>query len=155
VTTSSQVVVLAEDARQQSLVRRYLYRLGYESHDIRFEKLPAGKGCGEQWVRERYAGAVCAYRARSAKAATALIVVIDADLDSVDRRADQFALKLQRRGLEPRRGDERVAQLIPGRHVETWIICLNGLPADEVTSYKTSLSDPDGQTRSAALRLYE
>jgi hypothetical protein len=44
VTTSSQVVVLAEDARQQSLVRRYLYRLGYESHDIRFEKLPAGKG---------------------------------------------------------------------------------------------------------------
>lgn len=49
---ASQVIVLAEDAMHQRFVLRYLERLGHSNHDVRFEPLPAGRGCGEQWVRE-------------------------------------------------------------------------------------------------------
>ena len=62
---ASQVIVLAEDQRHQRFVRRYVERLGYTIHDVRFESLPAGRGCGEQWVREHYTAAVKAYRWRS------------------------------------------------------------------------------------------
>jgi hypothetical protein len=75
----SQVVVLVEDERQQRFVRRYLYRVGYSTHDIRFDPLPAGRGSGAQWVLNRYTEAVMAYRSRSARAMTALVVAIDAD----------------------------------------------------------------------------
>ena len=61
----ARIVVLAEDIRHQSFVRRYLYQLDYKTHDIRFESLPSGRGCGEQWVRQRYANAVAALNCRA------------------------------------------------------------------------------------------
>jgi ATPase subunit of ABC transporter with duplicated ATPase domains len=63
----ARIVVLGEDIRHQSFVRRYLYQLDYKTHDMRFESLPGGRGCGEQWVRQRYANAVGSYREISAR----------------------------------------------------------------------------------------
>src|SRR5215813_1327143 len=85
------VVVLAEDKRQQRFIRRFLYEKGLRPHEIRMEALASGRGCGEQWVRERYVTAVKAYRERFARAKTALVVAIDADTETVDRRRRQLA----------------------------------------------------------------
>jgi hypothetical protein len=125
VSKASLVIVLAEDQRHQRFVRHYLYRLGYAQHDIRFEPLPNGRGCGEQWVRDRYTKAVAAYRARHAR--TALVVVIDADTRSVAERRSQLP--------DDRSEGEAIAILIPKRHIETWILCLNAENVDENTDY--------------------
>ena len=112
---ASQVIVLAEDQPHQRFVHRYLEQLGYSRHDIRFEDLPAGRGCGEQWVRERYARAVLAYRWRSARARTALVVVIDADKYDVERRLRQLGEALEAVETEARGNAERIAHFIPKR----------------------------------------
>ena len=61
--------------------------------------LPTGKGCGEQWVRMRYAEEVKAYRNRSARARTALVVAIDADNRQVSDRVSQLGDALADAGL--------------------------------------------------------
>lgn len=123
---ASLVIVLAEDQRHQRFIRHYLYRLGYEQHDIRFEPLPNGRGSGEQWVRDRYSKLAAAYRARHAR--TALVVAIDADMHLVRERRNQLPSE--------RSADEAIAILIPKRHIETWILCLTGEHVDENTDYR-------------------
>jgi len=84
----SQVIILAEDRRQQNLFRRFLLRCGVRSGQMRFSPLSAGKGCGEQWVRAAYPKEVQACRSRNAGASTGLIVIIDADNNPLERRKD-------------------------------------------------------------------
>ena len=132
----SQVIVLAEDRRHQSFVRRYLRRLGHSEHDVRFEDLPSGRGCGEQWVRERYAKAVQDYRARSSRARTSLVVAIDADGGDRDRRLQQLQQTLNDAELPPRTDQERIAHVVPKRNIETWVLCLDGRLVDEGTDYR-------------------
>lgn len=129
-------MVLAEDTRHQSLIRRYLYRLGFTIRQIRFRDLPAGRGCGEQWVRERYAQEVAALRWRTSKAATALIVAIDADTVDLPKRSRQLSEALVQAGLPPREAAEQIAHLIAKRNVETWILCLSGESVNESEDYK-------------------
>ncbi len=150
----SQVVVLAEDNRHQGLVRRYLYRLGYTRHDIQMEDLPSGRRCGEQWVRERYAQAVRAYRGRSQRAKTALIIAIDADTGEVGRRVCQLREALDQKGLAARTDGEVIVHLIPKRNVETWILCLNDRPVDEITDYSGE-GGIDGLIPPAAVTFFE
>jgi len=132
---ASQVIVLAEDQCHQRFVLRYLERLRYSDHDVRFEPLPAGRGCGEQWVRERYASAVRAYRWRSKRAATALVVVIDADRGDVARRLRQFEEALESANESPRDGADKIAHFVPRRNIETWILFLTGRDVDEDSDY--------------------
>lgn len=80
----SEVVILAEDERHRNFVQHYLKGRGFRNDALRFEPLPVGRGCGEQWVRERYANAVKAYRQRAARAKSALVVAIDADVNEVE-----------------------------------------------------------------------
>lgn len=130
---ASEVTVLGEDARHQSFVRRYLYRLGYGLHQIRFLELPGDRGCGEKWVREHYASEVRKCRTRSARARTALIVVIDADISDLARRARQLHDALDE--LPARMEHEAIVHFIPKRNVETWILCLSDILVDEITDY--------------------
>jgi hypothetical protein len=135
----SQVIVLAEDARHQQFIRHYLKRLGLSLHEMRFEELPSGRGSGEQWVRERYAGAVMAYRARVVRAQTTLVVAIDANGDA-NRRIRQLQRALEEGGAAPRSDHDRIVHLIPNRNIESWIRCLAGANADEDTDYS---KEPD------------
>lgn len=152
---ASRVVVLAEGARDQAFVRGYLRRLGYSNHEIRWEPVSGGiRGSGENWVRTRYAKNVQAFRRRSARAATALVVMIDADTGSVAQRAEQLRDCLQQAALAPRRDDERIAHLIPKRAVESWILCLNGHTVDEETDYRNDRR-VEGDVASAAIKFYE
>ena len=150
---ASLVIVLAEDERHQRFVRHYLGRLGYERHDLRFEALPSGRGSGEQWVRERYGPAVEVYRERVVRAKTALIVVIDADIAAVTDRLQQFKKSLEDRGLNPRADREAIVHLIPKRHVETWVLCLNGQAVDEETDYSRN-ADVEHFIQPAALEFF-
>ena len=137
----SLVVILVEDERHEMLVRRYLRRLQMEAHQMTFLRSPSGAGSAEQWVRTRFAKEVRAYRSRHARAASALIVMIDADAHSVDERIDQLDQSLTEDGAPVVRARERVVRLIPKRNVETWILCLNGESVDEETDYKRARTD--------------
>ena len=137
---ASWFIVLVEDQRQQAFVRRYLKRID-KRNQIQFDSLPAGKLAGEQWVRSRYAANVAAYRARAARAGTALVVVIDADTHEVAYRVDQLAKALEEGNIGARGAREQISHLIAKRNIETWILCLNnkrfkGHPINEQEDYK-------------------
>src|SRR5271169_719860 len=105
----SMVIVLVEDQRHEMLVRRYLRKRGMERHQITVIPFPSGKGSAEQWVRTRFAKEVGAYRRRTAgaKAATALVVTIDADSNSVDKQLAHLERGLVETGMEPVAQDEQ------------------------------------------------
>ena len=150
-TNFSLVVVLAEDEIQARFVRRYLEKLGNtRPSQIRFVKLPNGRGCGEQWVREQYAHEVKQFRKRSAKAATALVVVIDADMEETSVRLQE----LQKNSVPRRNEKEQIVHFMPKRNIETWILCLNGNNVEEITSYK-KWADMSSQIKPAAETLFD
>jgi hypothetical protein len=149
----SQVIVLVEDNRQQQIIRRYLRRIGLESHAMRF-RLPRS-GSGEQWVREQFSAEVAAYRQRNASARTTLIIIIDADTSTLRGRLAQLDGKLQEAGIEPIREREQIARLIPRRNIETWILCLNAIEVDEEIDYKRTRNDWSEHIRTAAEALYD
>jgi hypothetical protein len=153
---ASQIIVLTEDRRQQTFVLRFLERAGYRSDQIRPQPLPAGKGSGEQWVRQRYADNVAAYRIRAARAATALIIAIDADTNEITHRVNQLAQALEEANLPIRTAAEQIVHLIPKRNIETWVLCLNGGETDENTDYKNRTgSHTDTQIKPAAIAFFE
>src|SRR6059036_2290581 len=106
--SASLLVILCEDERQQRFIRRYLKQVGFSSHEIRAKDLPSGEGSGEQWVREQYAKEVEAYRARSARAETALVVAIDADANEVNDRQNQLHEALNTHGFAARGHTEAI-----------------------------------------------
>jgi hypothetical protein len=147
----SQVIVLAEDERQQRLIYRYLDRFKLQ-RVTRFEPPPSGRGSGEQWVRERYPDSVRAFRRRHAD--TALIVMIDADTGDVSRRTRQLESALSGGGLSPRTAEEKIVHLIPKRSIETWILNLSGQPVQEETDFRHA-PRADDLIVSAAQTLFE
>jgi hypothetical protein len=134
------VTILAEDQPQQRFAYWYLRRLGYSLHEIYQEKLPV-KGGGEHWVRLQYAKIVAAHRAQAASPRTGVVVVVDADTGSLERRTQQLSGELAQAGAQPRSPNERISHLIPKRNIETWLLCLNdrrpdGHPVNEDEDYK-------------------
>ncbi len=122
---------------------------------MRIECSPAGTGSGEQWVRERFATEVKAYRTRSARAETALIAIIDADRLTVNERLAQLDLILDESEASPIRSDaEQIARLVPKRNVQTWILCLNDVSVDETSDYKGSRNDWTKLVRVGSQTLY-
>jgi len=130
------VIVVVEDEHHEMLVRRYLKKQGVGPHQVTYLRSPSGEGSAEQWVRTRFAKEVSAYRNRQARAATALILVIDADAHTVQGRLTQLSGALEERGIQAIGNAEQVARLVPKRNVETWILCLNAEAVDEETDYK-------------------
>jgi hypothetical protein len=55
---------------------------------------------------------------------------------------------------EQRSPDERIAHLIPRRHVETWVLCLTGKDVDEETDYKTVYERENGQMIKEAAQTF-
>jgi len=148
-------IILAEDATQQNLVRRYLERCGH-APPFRLVPLPAKGpgGSGERYVREQYPREVQACRSiLGRRAAALLVVIVDADMETTQRRAGQLAGALQAAGMHVRGNDEPIIVLVPRRHVETWIRALLGDHVDEVTDY-TRPTPTARQIKDAASELY-
>jgi hypothetical protein len=150
--SKSQFIVLAEDEQQQSFVYRWLREQGVEARKIRKIPVPAGKGAGEQYVREKYAEQVKAHRSRKNHLSLRLVVLIDADLQTVELRRGQLEDQLKTAQLQPMDPGEGICLLVPRRNIETWIHHINGGAADETTDYKPKTPEECG---SAAVKLVQ
>ena len=150
--------VLVEDVAQQNMVRQYLKRVrgkDFNSRSIRMAALPAGRGSGEKYVRDQYPNRVKALRSSLGKKASAiLIVMIDADNHSTDKRHRQLERELVDAELQAPAANEPIVVLVPKRHVETWIQALLGNNVDETTDYKRPKRTPQ-DFKSAAETLYD
>jgi hypothetical protein len=149
----AEFVIVAEDLRQVNFVRRSLK--GIESNrQVRVVRSPTGSGSGEQFVRQQYSEEVERYRSRSTRRKAALIVVIDADKNTVTYREQQLENELKSCGQAKRKKSEKIALLIPKRHIESWILCLTGDVIEETTDYK-STKDVDGKVKPAAEAFHD
>ena len=120
---------------------------------MRIVMSPSGAGSAEQWVRERFAIEVEACRSRHAQ--TKLIVLIDADLQTVHQRIRQLDQKLRDAGVPAIPNDtERFARLVPKRNIETWILCLNDVQVNEDTDYKQARDRWTELMDAAVAKLY-
>jgi len=138
---ASLFIILCEDRLQEVFVRRFLTKCGINPRVISRPKLVAGNGCGEQYVREKYHDAMRAYRDRQSRAATALIVVIDADQGTVENRQLQLDSAVKSANLSLRDSNESIVHLIPKRHIETWLAFLdNANDVNETEKYKPQYS---------------
>lgn len=148
-------IILVEDVEQQNLLYRYLERCGHNVRDCRFER-PARRagGSGEKFVRDQYPQEVKACRSSLGRRASALLVVmIDADTETTERRASQLSATLETAGMDARGNSEPIVVLVPKRHVETWIRALLGNTVDEQQSYKNPQPTRD-EVKEAAETLY-
>ena len=153
VAKPSQIILLLEDALHERFIYRYLRKLGYGRHLMRFARSPSGVGSAEQRVRERFALEVRACTRRQAK--TTLIVLVDADTHTVQERIAQFDSSLREAGI-PMIPDNtrRIARLVPKRNIETWILCLFDVQVNEETDYKHRRENWTEMVRAAALTLH-
>ena len=131
----SQAVILCEDQQQEVFIRNFLMKKGYTQRQMRIERCPSGKQAGEQFVREKYPAELKALRQRTARAETALLVMIDADTGTVAEMAKRLDSICSEQGVAVRNQNDRAAFLIPRRNIETWIHSLNGEVVDETTAY--------------------
>jgi hypothetical protein len=137
----AEFVVLCEDVKHKTFVLRCLTSLGFNPRQVRIKLPRAGRGAGEQWVRESYPQWVAAQRRRANHTSTSLIAVIDADTISVDQRRLQLDAAMAKAGLSPRDAKERIAFVIPRRNIETWVHFAETREIDETTDFKPRYRD--------------
>jgi len=135
------IVILAEDRTQANFARHWLKHRGHHSRSFRTSICP--RGSGEQFVREQYLGELIEQRRRAAKHKSALVVLIDADTDSVARRHRQLD------DIAKREPGEAVAILVPKRNIETWLLLLCGQDVVEETDYKGRVLPERAEARAA------
>jgi hypothetical protein len=95
---------------------------------------PVGRGDAKKYVLESVAKEAHAIRSRAAQGF--LIVMIDADEGTVDRRLAEVDAKLRESGQETLAGGARVECWVPKRNVETWLMCLLDQLCSEEEDYK-------------------
>jgi len=135
---ASQVIILCEDKQHEVFVTRFLKKTcGYAIRDFRVPPYPAkgSGGSGEQFVRERYPKEIKAYRQRSSKSKTVLIVVIDADATSVPDRVAQLNKSCDDQEVGHREDGELIVHVIPKRNIGTWMAWLDRQAVNEEDDY--------------------
>lgn len=138
-----QAVILCEDTQTECFIRRFLLKRNWSRRQIRTETLPAGRGSGLVWVRERFVRELKAYRSRSARAATCLIVAADADDKTVEERIATFRQSCDEASVPFRRDQERVVFVIPRRNIESWLAYLRGQVVNEIERYPKYENESD------------
>lgn len=128
-----EVIVVCEDSQHEAFLRRALGGLGYHRRKIRVEKSPSGRGAADAWVLQRLPALLRVYRQRQVE--HVVILMMDVDRSSLKERQQQLDDICRAQGVDPRAPDERVAVLLPGRNIETWLAYLNGKDVDETSAY--------------------
>jgi len=129
--SSVEVVLLCEDRQDEVFIRRFLQRRGRERYAFRSLISPAGRGSGEQWVREQFPCELKAHRSQAGRRNTWLIVATDADTQSVDDRIRGLCEACKGAGIPFRHPNERVMFVVPKRSIETWFAFLRGETVNE------------------------
>ena len=125
-SSPSRVFGLVEDRRQEGFLLRFLVLRGFRRDEVVIDVSPSGRGSAEQWVRKSFARQAAKCRGRNARAATGMIVMVDADTHSVQQLLNALDEALIRDNQPPiDETRDRIARLIPKRNVETWILFLS------------------------------
>jgi hypothetical protein len=128
---ASQVIVLCEDKSHEIFVYRFLTSgWNVPARTIRILPYPRGRGSGKKCVEDTIGKEAKALRARSAS--TVLLVVCDADENSVKETTRILDLKIQ----PPRQDNEQIMYIIPKWHIETWVAYLDDVEVNESESRK-------------------
>lgn len=136
-------MVLCEDLQAQVVLYRLLSkRWGNRFPRVRALPLPAGQGCGSQYVREQYAVEVRAQR--SASVNQVLVVHIDGDNVGLAVRNSAFASELSTAGLAARGPAEPIAHVIPCWETETWILHAQGESVTESANARRKFQGEEG-----------
>jgi hypothetical protein len=147
----SKIILLCEDDPQEQLVRSYLKQCGLNTVPPGFFPRNASRevhGGNVGWVLNEFPRELEACRHRHENHAnTLLIVIVDADDNTVAERRGHLNQKLQMTGADP------IVVLIPKRHIETWIRCALGVVVDENTNYKKP-EPKKTETRAAAGEIH-
>jgi hypothetical protein len=140
----ARITLLVEDEMIERLARSVLTELGFGRRELYIEPYPVGHGSGRQWVDQEFSRLVRAYRSQANHQRVCLLVGTDADEFSVVDRRTRLELSLASANLGQREESERVAFWIPRWNVETWLLALAGLEADEDDKdSKNRLKTPD------------
>lgn len=134
-------VVLCEDKQQEVFARKYLKARNVREK-VTYDTCPSGKQSGEQYVRDRYAKEVQELRRRQHEN-IALVVIIDADTQTVGNRIAQLNQQLSQSGQLQRNSKERIAIFVPKRNIETWIAFASGEAVDESKIYRKLPKESD------------
>lgn len=131
---SASVVLLCEDLQTDMFLRRFLHRRFGRQFRRRIHTLPfaAGRGSGEQRVREQFPDQLQLVRDRRG---IVLIAVIDADTESTEARQRQLQRQCADRGIAALRDSDPALVVVPRRSIETWFQYLSGHEFDEATRY--------------------
>lgn len=152
----STVVILAEGQEDQNLVWHYLKNCTpYKKKMGRVTKvaLPANRGCGSQYVRERFPKEVAACRGRHAQ--SLLIVITDADNKSAIERERTLHNELTQNHHDAIKAEEPIIILIPKWQVETWVKCLYGQVVQEDDKDTDKPAVTPKQVSAAAIILHD
>ncbi|RLC01426.1 MAG: hypothetical protein DRI57_31130 [Deltaproteobacteria bacterium] len=117
----TRVVILCEDRQQEVFARHFLINCGIRKQRIYAKVAPKGLGSGEQYVREEYPEEVGSYRRFCNHKNISLVVLIDADMNTVTDRLKKLEDELVNASLAKRQPDEKIAIFVPKRNIETWI----------------------------------
>jgi hypothetical protein len=131
----ARLIVLCEDSQHEAFIRRFLKGMGWGNRDMRVIKSPSGRGSAEQWVRENFPSELAAFRNRSHRASTALLLMQDEDGQGVQHRIDTLRKVCEEQMIPFPTDEERVAIVFPSRNIETWIHYLMGTDVDEQSEY--------------------
>lgn len=133
---SASIILLCEDQRTNTFVRRFLKSRNFRSRDINTLPLPfeTTQGAGEQWVREQFPKQLRAIRG---KERTVLLVVTDADVGTTANRRARLDRQCDTNKVRRRQPTDPVIVAVPRRNIETWLWHLEtGEAVDQTHDYK-------------------
>lgn len=145
-------VILGEDERHLRFAEKFLIerRLAHR-REIFLQPVPAGRGAGEQSVRQRFPTELKAIRSQAHFQRKFLLVLIDGDGRPVDQRRRQFEDACKAAGVAPLQPKDMVCVLIPQRNLETWVKFILGEVVDEETDFKHHVTEADRRRASISL----
>jgi len=146
----TEVIVLCEGSADVVFIRRFLYRRGYSHRQVRVWPFPMGKGCGEQYVRQKFPVALHAIRRFQSKG---LIAMTDGDGKTPAMRKQQIDAACDAAGVPRRKPNEAAVIAVPCRNIETWFMYLHGEPWTETEDY--SKQNRDDLAKESAVRLHD
>ena len=144
----SEIIVLCEGSADEQFIRRFLKLRGYNHRKVDVRPFPAGKGCGEQFVRNKFPGELKALRRSQAKG---LIVLIDGDGKTVAQRKAELDAACDEAGVPRRRPDEAVFIAVPQRNIESWFVYLEGDAWSETADHAKRKRDDLARTSAEKL----
>lgn len=131
-------VILCEGRDDYDFARGYLGELGAE----RFTAVvnPKGKGGGNAWVQQKFAGELRAFRAVSTHQARVLVAMTDGDgkTPTEQKRWLEGSQRMKELGQAPRQPSEQVLIIVPVQHLEAWFefVREGNCDENERTGYK-------------------